>query len=354
MVNSVAGAHEPDRYRDALTRWLPGVRATPGRATAPTRMEWPGPAGLVELRLHEVPHLGTRDVHLIARQVNATAVEPHATAAARPCHLLLAPYVRRQQAEVLERARIGYVDLAGNAHFELPGLHVHVEGKRPARTTPTAVAITPGWVRFVLALLVRPQLAQAPYRTVAAQAGVALGAVPRYRRDLARRGFLQGTGDRTRVARHEELMAAWVHGYATTLRPRLLEQRFQTPATARHDLRERLRDTLADRGLPWTLTGAAGTIAVDRHLETADTRVYAPRNAWTPELLRTLRLQPVVTDGALVAIEAPGPLALEAVVVGGWPCAALPLVYAELRYIDTDQAREAADRLMPRLLQGLA
>jgi hypothetical protein len=153
------------------------------------------------------------------------------------------------------------------------------------------------------------------------------------------------------LARREELIAVWVHGYATTLRPRLKEHRFRTPATARHDLRERLRNTFAERALPWTLTGAAGTVPVDHYLETADTRVYVPRDVWTPELLRALRLQPAVNDGDLVAIEAPGPLALEAVTVEGWPCAALPLVYAELRYLDTDQAREAADRLMPRLVE---
>jgi hypothetical protein len=322
-----------------------------GRTTEPTRAQWPGPAGLVELRLHHVPHLATRDVHLIASQVNATA-EQHARQPGAPPHrVLLAPYIRRQQADVLEQAHVGYFDLAGNVHIDLPGLHLHVEGKRLPRAAETTVAITPGWVRFVLALLVRPDLAQARYRTVAEQAGVALGAVPRYRHDLERRGFLQGKGGRARLARREELLATWVHGYATTLRPRLKEQRFRTPATARHDLRERLRNTFAERALPWTLTGAAGTVAVDHYLETADTRVYVPRDVWTPELLRALRLQPAVNDGDLVAIEAPGPLALEAVTVEGWPCAALPLVYAELRYLDTDQAREAADRLMPRLLE---
>lgn len=322
-----------------------------GRTTEPARVQWPGPAGLVELRLYHVPHLATRDVHLIATQLNATP-DPYARQPGAPPHrLVLAPYIRRQQANVLEQARVGYLDLAGNVHIDLPGLHVHVEGKRLPRAVDTAVAITPGWVRFVLALLVRPDLVQARYRTVAEQAGVALGAVPRYRHDLERRGFLQGKGGRARLARREELLATWVHGYATTLRPRLKEQRFQTPATARHDLRERLRDTFAERALPWTLTGAAGTLPVDRFLETADTRVYVPRDVWTPGLLRALRLQPTVNDGDLVAIEAPGPLALEAVTVEGWPCAALPIVYAELRYLDTDQAREAADRLMPRLLE---
>ena len=322
-----------------------------GRTTEPTRVQWPGPAGPVELRLHHVPHLATRDVHVVAHQANATADQHTRQLGVPPHRVLLAPYVRCQQADVLEQAGIGYLDLAGNVHLDLPGRHVHVEGKRLPPVPDTAVAITPGWVRFVLALLVRPDLARARYRTVAEQAGVALGAVPRYRHDLERRGFLQGKGGRARLARREELLATWVHGYATTLRPRLKEQRFRTPATARHDLRERLRDTFAERALPWTLTGAAGTLPVDRFLETADTRVCVPPDVWTPELLRALRLQPAVNDGDLVAIEAPGPLALEAVMVEGWPCAALPLVYAELRYLDTDQAREAADRLMPRLLE---
>lgn len=228
-------------------------------------------------------------------------------------HFVLAPYVRRQQADVLERAQIGYLDLAGNAHIEVPGLHVHVEGKRLPPTAATTVAITPGWVRFVLALLVRPELAHAQYRTVATQAGVALGAVPRYRHDLERRGYLQGRGAGAHLARREELIAEWVHGYATTLRPRLVEQRFATPATAKRDLRERLRDAFAARDLPWTLTGAAATVGIDHYLETADTRLYAPPGVWTTELLRALRLQPVEYDGDLVAIEAPAPLALEAV-----------------------------------------
>ena len=98
-----------------------------GRTTQPARVQWPGPAGFVELRLHHVPHLATRDVHLIASQVNATA-EQHARQPGAPPHrVLLAPYIRRQQADVLEQARIGYFDLAGNVHIDLPGLHLEVK-----------------------------------------------------------------------------------------------------------------------------------------------------------------------------------------------------------------------------------
>lgn len=340
-----------EAYRATLGRWLPGVRIQPGQHADPTRARWRGPTGLVDLDLHYLPHLATRDIHLV---LNRLPVGERKKRAIPARHLLLAPYVRRQQADVLEQAGVGYVDLAGNTHIDVPGLHVHVEGKRLAHVTDKPLAMTPGWVRFVLALLVRPELAQAGYRAVADQAGVALGAVPRYRRDLERRGFLQGRRGNARLAGHGDLLATWVHGYATTLRPRLKEQWFRTPPALRQDLRERLRTVLAVRAIPWTLTGAAGAAAVDHYLETADVRVYAPHDAWTPEVLRELRLQPAMDDADLVAIEAPGPLALEAATVEGWPCAPLPVVYAELRCIDTSQAHEAADRLLPRLLQDQA
>jgi len=57
-------------------------------------------------------------------------------------------------------------------------------------------------------------------------------------------------------------------------------------------------------------------------------------------------------QGNLVVIEAPGPLALDPVVVDGWPCAPLPLIYVELRCLGTEQAGEAAGLLMPRLLEA--
>ena len=340
-----------DAYRAALVRWLPGVRIERGRGTGLIRARWRGPAGLVDLGLHHLPHLATRDIHLVVNRLRAG--ERRGPAPRARC-VLLAPYVRRQQAEVLEQAGIDYLDLAGNAHVDLPGVRVHVEGKRLARAPDTPLAMTPGWVRFVLALLVRPELAQARYREVAAAAGIALGAVPRYRQDLERRGFLLGRRGGSRLARREDLLATWVHGYATTLRPRLKEQRFRTPAALRPGLGERLRTVLAARAIRWTLTGAAGAAAVDHYLETADLRVYAPRDAWTPDMLRELRLQPAMSDADLVAIEAPGPLALEAILAAGRPCAPLALVYAELRWTDTGQAREAADRLLPRLLEDRA
>jgi hypothetical protein len=152
--------------------------------------------------------------------------------------------------------------------------------------------------------------------------------------------------------RREDLMTTWVHAYGTTLRPRLEEHRFRLPPALRPELPRRLRDVLEPRGIRWTLTGAAGALLIDGYLETADTHIFLQAGALTLDLLRELRAQPTAEQGDLVTIEAPGPLALEPVVLDGWPCAPLPLVYAELRYHGTERAAEAADRLMPRLLEA--
>ena len=338
-------------YEDALARWLPGVHYRTHRPGGPQRARWRGPAGPVEFVVCDVPHLATRDVHLVVNRLKATE-DPPGTRRPRPVRVLLvAPYVRRQQAVALEHAHADYVDLAGNAHIDVPGLRVHVEGKRPQRQEVTVTTVTAGWVRFVLALLVRPELARAPYRALAERAGVALGAVPRYRHDLERRGFIAGRRGRAHIVRREDLIPMWVQAYGTTLRPRLAEQHFGTPRAPKLELRTRLRDTLAERGQRWTLAGADAAFLLDHYLETTDTRIYVQPDTLTPDVLRELRAQPTTGQGDLVAIEAPGPPALDAVTIEGWPCAPLPLVYAELRYLGTEQAGEAADRLMPRLVE---
>lgn len=135
------------------------------------------PTGPAELDLHHLPHLATRDIHLVLNQLSA--VKLRGLGAPARC-VPLAPYVRHQRADVLERAGVSYVDLAG-ALFDLPDVCVHVEGKRLAHAPDKPLAMTPGWVGLVLALLVRAELAETGYRAAAAKAGIALGAAPRYR-----------------------------------------------------------------------------------------------------------------------------------------------------------------------------
>jgi hypothetical protein len=229
---------------------------------------------------------------------------------------------------------------------------VHVEGRQPPRERVTApVRPQKGWIKAVMALLVRPELVDAPYRLVAEAADVALGTVAKCMNDLAVRGLLRDQkGGRTITDRHA-LVALWVQAYVEALRPSLKERRFQVRTDDKPQLWARLRAVLAEREQRWALTGADAAVRRDGFLRVEDTEIYAPVAVLDDrEVQKALVAQPAVRGGNLVVIEPPGPLAIPDAIGETIPAAPELLAYAELRYRGTGQATEAADLLLPRVL----
>jgi hypothetical protein len=266
--------------------------------------------------------------------------------------LVLAPHVRTQQAAILERAGIDYLDLAGNAHLNAPGLFVHVEGKQPPKVRVSA-ATRPhrGWVKTVLALLVEPELVGAPYRTLAEVADVALGTLVKCINDLRVRGLLSERQGQRVILDRPALVALWVQAYIEALRPKLVERRFHMRGDDKSQRWTQLRDVLATRGQPWALTGADAAERQDHFFRVNETEVYASvRLLDDREIQKALVAQPAARDGNLLVIEPPGLLATPPAVADKIPVAPDLLVYAELRYRGTDQAIEAAELLLPRIL----
>ena len=230
-----------EAYRPMLLKWMPTaeLRVAPA-PLAPFDAVITFKAGGKAIRYlaEEKRHLRHQDVAAVVEQLKRLqATLPHAHAGARA--LFLAPHVRAQQAAVLERAGIDYIDLAGNAHLQAPGLLVHVEGRQPPKA-PARLLGRPqkGWIKAVMALLVQPELITAPYRALADQADVALGTVAGCMRDLVMRGLvLEAKGER-RVADRNGLVALWVQAYVEGLRPKLPERRLQMRDRQGRDLGE--------------------------------------------------------------------------------------------------------------------
>ncbi|MBI5440937.1 MAG: hypothetical protein HY900_06980 [Deltaproteobacteria bacterium] len=145
--------------------------------------------------------------------------------------LLVTPYVTSQLAERLKLLDAPFLDAAGNAYLRTPGKLIYVVGRKPEPRQDAAKpvrAFRPTGLRVVFALLAVRELAGAPYRTIAEQAGVALGTVNGVVADLERLGFLvtaKSTG--RRLERRSELIDAWVEAYHRELRPRLNPRRFR-------------------------------------------------------------------------------------------------------------------------------
>jgi hypothetical protein len=341
-------------YRPTLDKWMPraGVRPPAGPLAAFDGLLAARIGGkTIRYLIEEKRHFRHLDAAVVAEQLIRRRVAlPPKYAGDRI--LLLAPHVREQHALVLERAGIDYVDLAGNVHLDAPGLFVHVQGRRPPKERATTPARPhKGWVKTIMALLVCPDLANAPYRVIANQADVALGTVAKCLNDLTIRGLLLAPRGVRTLHDKPTLVALWVQAYVEALRPTLTERRFQVRTDDKPQLWERLREVLAERGQQWALTGADAAVRRNHYFRAEDTEIYAPIHILDDrEIQKALVAQPAARGGNLRVIEPPGPLAIPQVEGDVVPAAPDLLAYAELRYRGTGQALEAAELLLPKVL----
>ena len=206
-----------------------------------------------------------------------------------------------------------------------------------------------------MAILIRPGLANAPYRTLADQADVALGTVAGCMNDLVARGLLLQRKDGRRVEDRQALVALWVQAYIEGLRPKLQERRFQVRATEKQDLWLRLQTVLAACAQPWALTGADAAGRRTPFFRVDETEIYARVRALEDrEAQKALVAQPAARGGNLLVIEPPGPMAIAGEIDDNLPVAPGLLAYAELRYRGTGQALEAAELLWPKIFDDAA
>jgi hypothetical protein len=146
--------------------------------------------------------------------------------------LLVAPYVTRAIAEHCRALHLPFLDTAGNAYLDVPGLTVYMTGEpRPdaAEPDPRYRAYTTVGMKVVFALLCRPELVEANYRNLAKAAQVALGTVGPVIEDLENRGY-RVQREKKVLLNTKKLMEEWVARFPDTLRPKLLTNRYHADA----------------------------------------------------------------------------------------------------------------------------
>jgi hypothetical protein len=341
-------------YLPALQKWMPKADIRmPGRDLVHFDgvVTWMKGDRRIRYLIEEKRHLRNQDVVVVVAQLNRWRL---ALPADHACDrlLLLAPHVRAQQAMVLERAEIDYLDLAGNVHLHGQDFFVHVEGRQPPKE-PVRAPGRPqkGWMKAVMAVLIRPELTNAPYRALAEQADVGLATVAACMADLTARGLLLDGKNGRLVTDRNALIALWVQAYVEGLRPKLKALRFQVRAEEKQELWDRLETVFQKRGQGWALTGADAAGRRNYFFRAEETEIYAPVNFVDRDVQRALVAQPAVRGGNLLVIEPPGPLAIPRP-AKGLPVAPDLLAYAELRYRATTQALEAAELLLPEVLNA--
>jgi hypothetical protein len=170
----------------------------------------------------------------VDRRVIAQQVKLELEKVARP-GLLITSYLSREIAQYCRDIDLQFIDTHGNAYLKGPGLLVYVTGERhqggiqPGRSSAGITGVAGLRVAFVL--LTNPNMAAAPYRKIASEAGVSLGAVSNAVEELERRGYvLTGkTSHRRQFVEPERLLDAWTLNYPVQLRPKLNIRRYSVP-----------------------------------------------------------------------------------------------------------------------------
>jgi hypothetical protein len=146
--------------------------------------------------------------------------------------LLVTHCLSTPMAEKLRAFNQPFADVAGNAYLEGSGLLVYVTGRKlesEPSIAATGRAFTTAGLKVQFALICNPALADAPLRTIAAAAGVALGGVPAVLADLQQVGHLLVQGKKRRLNATPRLLDEWAQDYALRLRPKTLLKIYTSP-----------------------------------------------------------------------------------------------------------------------------
>jgi hypothetical protein len=259
--------------------------------------------------------------------------------------LLVTPHVSPEMAERLRSNDIAFLDTAGNVSLSLPDALVYVVGRRPAEQAgpkPRARTGSPKQLEVLYALMTDPTLVDAPYRTIASKAGVALSTVNLALDDFVNRGLLAaGPDGKRRFSDWDRVVDEWAALYPLRLRPRLASRRF---AATRPDWWHAIDLARHDA----VLGGEAAAEKLAHNLRAERITLYA--GSVTPrELIREARLK-ADPDGEVEIVQRFWSASSTPVAAVSPDVAHPILVYADL--LDTGESRnvEAARQIRERYL----
>ena len=164
----------------------------------------------------------------IANLLKAT-LQPHGDAG-----LVVTACVSAEMADYCRSIDLQFIDACGNAYLRRPGLYVYIKGERAGPGHQALVkpsGLSGSALRIHFALMAHKDLVRASYRTIAAKAGVSLGAVSTTFDDLRKRNLLwdSGRGEGQRRLDARRLFNEWVSSYPVSLRPKLNSRRYSAP-----------------------------------------------------------------------------------------------------------------------------
>jgi len=257
--------------------------------------------------------------------------------------------VGRASAEQFQKAELNFVDLEGNCFVRIGDRYLaQVEGRRSEPKPQSERALRAQSYRVLFALLAKPELTTATARVLADESG---GVSPQTAIDtrarFAERGILNETshGFVWSTRGWKDALELLVHGFTTTLAPRLVVGRYRSVHRDVAALEAALEHRLsAVQDLDWRWGGGAASARLTDYFRGDQTVVYVTKAE--PTLAKQLQLRPD-REGSVRLYTSPGPVAFEA----SRGNAVHPLLaYLDLLSEGDERARDGASEIFRRYL----
>jgi hypothetical protein len=263
--------------------------------------------------------------------------------------LLIAGETTVEAREIMAKHGVAVIDGLGNAHIELPGLLVHMEGRSPRRQArPARLAGKAGVI--AQALLLHPERGW-QVQELAREAGLSVGLAHRVVTRLADEGLIatKGAGPRRvrRLIDPAALLDLWAE--EDTYQPTRI--RAYRLAQSPRQLIEELGSSLDRGGVSYALTGAAaGSLLAPFTTAVPVVEVWVTANAAREHLYDAAGADAVADGHNVVFLQAKDdtPLAFRGQASELWVANRFR-VYADLRR-DPRRGREQADYLREELI----
>lgn len=118
--------------------------------------------------------------------------------------------------------RINFIDSAGNARIDVPGLCIMIQGKQEEKKVTPAGGIFPaGVMKLLFVVLSEPDALNKTYRQLAELSGISLGMVSKAFDVLEQRRHYRKAKSGRCLMDTDGLCAMWIKDYARSLKPRL-------------------------------------------------------------------------------------------------------------------------------------
>lgn len=171
------------------------------------------------------------EVKLIHRKSSLMAAHEQMARFPNAPTLLVCNRLTPALAEYCADKQINFVDTAGNARIQVPGLYLLVEGRYEKKPVVASSRFAEGVMKLLFVLLSCPETLNDTYRTLAAKAGISLGMVSKAFDYLETQRYFRKSQKGRRLMSEEELQVLWLKDYATALRPKLDHLALSAPAS---------------------------------------------------------------------------------------------------------------------------